>query len=464
MRGVYLILWIALAWNAPPSSQPSTTQLPPTTAEPHVAWPVQCIYQRLYPDRVVVLEPVFNKPAGARWELAVTYSGKELEALDAAGGRPVWPRSIACPAEPTLLRMDESRLVFITHYRVFALVRTSGAIAWQVGDELPDDPNIDPESVPWWTDRFMTAGRLYVVSSTGELMCIDPRDGSIRWRCDIGKDAYKGLIADDRYVYYAKPQVIGNILNVLDADSGVHVGAIPMNQKDRVAALRTISRGRVAVVIGRGILWIDLTKGELSGWVRSDGPVQLSALQSNAAGLFLASNKGLVLSYGNAEFVLGGASFDCGRASDQTWTAISAGDFYVAWDHALMAFDAAAAPIVVGPPPTSRPAFEPRWSVEHVAAFTRWPPLLTADAILTIEVDDKERGSAADTQPAGSQPDAAPRFRLRGFRRADGKEMDITREGPLRTEPLKSFGGLAVRDNALILLDGNRLIGYVGER
>ena len=38
--------------------------------------------------------------------------------------------------------------------------------------------------------------------------------------------------------------------------------------------------------------------------------------------------------------------------------------------------------------------------------------------------------------------------------------MRVSKDGVLITEPIESFGGLFARDGALILLDGNQLIGY----
>ena len=471
-----LFALIVLSLRAPTSQAQSPRQLAATQSSvaasqrsrlqdrPIVHWPVRRDYQRLYPDRVVVLEAVFPGSAPSWRGLAVTYSGRELEALDAVSGRPVWPRPVACPVEPTLLQMDENRLVFMTRYRVFALTAAGGTIAWQVGEELSEDRNVDWESAPSWTDRFMTERGLLVVSSAGELLCIDPRDGSIRWQCHIGKDAYTGLIADDRFVYYAERQAEGNVVNVLDAESGERVRAIDAVPEGRVDAIRTLSCGNVVVILGQRFVWIDAVAGKGRSWLRLEAPVQLSTVQCDGIRLFMASNRGSVLRIGITIPMLADASFERKQKSEQTWTTISGDDFYVAWDRALMVFDAGASLDVVGPPLPSGSELKPKWRIDNIPAFTRWPPMLTANAILTIEADDKERGGAAETQPTGSQPDAASRFRLRGFRRADGKEVDITRDGPLRTEPLRSFAGLAVRDGAIIVLDGNRLIGYVGDR
>jgi hypothetical protein len=44
----------------------------------------------------------------------------------------------------------------------------------------------------------------------------------------------------------------------------------------------------------------------------------------------------------------------------------------------------------------------------------------------------------------------------------DGRESPVTEAGALVTEPIKSLGGVFARNRCLLLLDGRRLVGYVG--
>jgi hypothetical protein len=470
----FCFLAIVLSFRAPValsqvSSHPGTTQRQAVASRssqpdnpPIVRWPVKKALQRLYPDRVVVLDPTFDKLPDTRWGLTVTYSGRKLEALDAVTGRAVWPQPVACPAEPTLLGISGTRYIFMTHYRIFALAGSSGAIAWQVGEEPADDPNLDPESISSWTDRVMTADRLYVVSNTGELVCIDLREGSVLWRCSTEKRISNVLTADDRYAYYVTRQDEGSEINVLDAESGVRARVIPMHSDDPVQALRTVSEGCLVAVLGRRVIGIDVVKGKNVWYLQFDDPCYLSALQSDETGFLIVWSSGWVYRGG----LVGGRreddlTFRCKKKFDQVWTTLSAEGFYIASDAALMAFDAGPLPSADRSPATSRPMSRPRWQVENVDAFTRWPPLLTADDILTITIENKPGTTTTSSQPASAQPESASRYRVRAWDRRSGTESRITPDGYLLTEPVKSFGGLHVRDHCLIVLDGDRLIGYV---
>ncbi|HVP09626.1 MAG TPA: PQQ-binding-like beta-propeller repeat protein [Phycisphaerae bacterium] len=420
-------------------------------------------FQRLYPDRVAVLDPAFDKLEGTRWNLAVTYSGRTLEILEASTGRPAWPRSIACAAEPTLLGMSGTHYVFATRHRIFALEGTDGALAWQIGEEPRDDPNIDPESIPSWTDRFMTARYLYAVSTTGELVGIDLGNGAVRWRHKVDKRVSNVLLADNRCVYYVTRQDEKTAIHVLDAESGAGVRVIPMAGEEPIQALRAASRGSFLAVMGQRVAWVHTATGEVGWQTTMYHAFPLSALQTNETGLFMAWNSGAVT---RLDFVERGSPadglFESGLESNQIWTTLCPADFYVAGDSAIMAFETRVWPQTDRQAATSRPTFKPRWRVERVAAFTCWPPLLTADAILTISIEGRDTTTTATTQAASSQPETVARFRVRAFSRADGHEIRIAADGALVTEPLKSFSGIHVRDNCVVVLDGDRLIGYPG--
>ena len=54
------------------------------------------------------------------------------------------------------------------------------------------------------------------------------------------------------------------------------------------------------------------------------------------------------------------------------------------------------------------------------------------------------------------------RYRLLRFDLRDGRRRPSGHEPEKNLDHVATFGGLFVRDRCLLILDGNRLIGYVG--
>ena len=80
------------------------------------------------------------------------------------------------------------------------------------------------------------------------------------------------------------------------------------------------------------------------------------------------------------------------------------------------------------------------------------PPRLCDNAILLV-TEDKSNGTPA-------KEGEGRRYRLRAVKRTDGNTIALCRDGDLVTDPLTAWGGAFPRADALIVLDGNRLIGY----
>ncbi|MBN2563633.1 MAG: PQQ-binding-like beta-propeller repeat protein [Phycisphaerae bacterium] len=466
-----LLTTIVLLWTptlihgqdlrSPPNERPRPAASQPAASmrEPVVPWPVKEAYRRLYPDRVSVLQPVFPDLPETDWDALISYSGGKLEALHARTGRTIWPQPVGCHAQPILLGTDADRYVFATPHRIFALARTTGRLAWGFGQQPPDDAGADPESILEWTKHFMTDRCLYATSDRGDLVCLDPRDGGLRWRVEGAVEASSLLAADDRFVCCAtmcpnsqNTATRGTvpIIAVRHADTGRLAREVQLSNDLPVHALSPVCGGMLMAILSNVIVLIDPATGRTSSRIETTGRFVVATSQATANALFVSTDGRRITKYhlpdGRVMWKTPRIGAD-GRAG--IWSHASGGLLYAASADALMAFDAADG--------------HPVWRVTEPPGLGLQSPQLTRDAIVTIspETHGPTRDRGVATAPADVDAIPATRYRVRRFDRATGRERPITSGTILLTEPLESFGGLFLRNHCLAVLDGSRLIGYV---
>ncbi len=100
------------------------------------------------------------------------------------------------------------------------------------------------------------------------------------------------------------------------------------------------------------------------------------------------------------------------------------------------------------------------WKAERPPGLEIQSPHVLSDSIVTVT-----RTSAPTTTSPADEPKPDPRFvhSIRRYRLSDGREIPPGKQGPIAMDDIRSFGGLFVRDRCLVILDGARLIGYVGK-
>ncbi len=436
----------ALAQTSGPTSYPDIV-----TAASLVVWPVRAAYHRSFTDRAVILSLAADPQADSTSDVILIHTAGRIEALAASTGRRLWPRSVACRREPLLIGSDENRHILATPHRIFALRRVDGRLSWQYGERPTDDAGVDPESLTVWTDLAMTVDRLVARSDRGELICVDLRDGNLRWRRDDSGAEAGRLVMHRHHLSYVQRRGLLRTLCVLDASSGEPIRTIDLDGDTPCQSLSRVADGGLLVLHSRTMLCIEPDAGAMRWRVRTSGRFMASTLATSGDGVFISDDGRHVTKY----------DLRTGRALWQTppigapdghgglWVRIAAGRLLTAASGMLAASD-----------PTDGRVL---WVAHNPPNLQAHPPVLVGDAIVTMEL--ATNGGA--TQPADgerviSAHSDSHRYRIRRFDLSDGRERSVIAGGELITRPLGASTRMWARRNALVILDGQRLIGYVG--
>ncbi len=407
-------------------------------------------YRRINPDRVAVLEPVFPNLPETRWDALLTYSGRQLEARHPLTARSLWSKPFLCATQPILIGMDAAHFVFATPYRLFALTRTSGQLAWDIGEPPPDDARADPESVPAYSFYYQTPRRLFSATDRGVLSCIDLENGRVVWENKTVGPLAGQLVADDVYCCCGGWQSGDYSITVLDAQSGHLLRQIKTDEKSPAQSLDLtggLDPTGVLVVRTASIERFDPANGKSQWKITAPDHFLSPTLQIDADSLVVSSDGRRLTRYNLEE---GRVLWRSSSFADE-FTALSCqsdgGILYVASDVALSALDLDDGRTL--------------WTTPCPAARGIQPPRLLSDRIITI-APESPRGEKDRTRQEPQVPEAqSVQYRITAYRRDNGRPLALGSSESILTEPLASFGGLYARDNALIVLDANRLIGYV---
>ncbi len=424
--------WCALLVPGQSASRP---------ADAAVRWPVRPAYSRLLPDKISILEPIDAESSDeARTGLqsdaeVLIYAGGKLDSLEAASGRSRWARPQPLEQMPTFIAARPHRLVFATLHSVFALNRTTGAEVWRVGDEPDADPQRDPEALPQWA-RFAACGdRIFCASDHNQVIAIDLRNGQVLWRARTD-EGVTHVAAGGRHVCCALGGTMRGRLLVFRADSGKRVRAI--DQPDRPTIVNLTLASSDAIHVTTTTAWrrfkIDADRRTID--VPIDGACwYIKGLADASDRLLVCSRDGLrrILLTGerDTEMILACRP----PATAQPWGMLRDGTLYISTGPRFSAYDPHAERLL--------------WTRERTKTSAS-QPVFTRDTILFIQPHDN--------------PDSgtSTRFHISGLLRTTGEPVAIAERPPLITPELASFGGLYVRRNALLILDDNLLIGYVG--
>lgn len=402
-------------------------------------------YRRLFPDKVSILEPMSAAPFGGASATppnapndVIVFAGGKIESLDAASGRSLWPEPKTCEAMPTFIAALPHRLIFATLHRVFAVNRTTGAEVWHVGDEPAADARRDSEALAQWTRFAARDERVFCASDRGELIAIDTRDGQVLWRRQTAAGGITHLTASDRHICCALGGKSRGRLLIYNAADGKLIRTIDQPDAPTIRDLAISRDGAICVSTATSWRQIAMDTGRLGADVPIDGACWLAAGIDRAPDVLLTCSRD------------GLRRFDLSREpqaktktvvsfrhppQSQPWGALCDETLYLAAGADFIAYDARRDRTL--------------WTIEKQQALAR-PPTFTRDAILFI---------TPHAEP--SSPDAE-RYEIAAASRATGRPLANAGPTPLITPPLASFGGLFVRRNALLVLDGNTLIGYVG--
>jgi outer membrane protein assembly factor BamB len=414
-----------------------------------IGWPVSEGYRRLHPDRVSILEPTFAALPDTSWDALISFSHGQIEARNPVTGRALWPAPMDCPVQPTLLGMDQTRLVFSTQFRIFALTRTSGQLAWEFGQEPPADPSLEPEASAAWTAHWMTSTRVYCASDRGEVLCLELSEGRPRWRRTLDNQLSGQLVADESYVYLPTWQGRNHGLVILDAGTGEVHKSIALGDGWPIQGLLPTTEGVVLAVFANMVNAIDPDSGKTLWHAVTADRLNLSTLQIDENGIYASRDGRRITMYQLADGQAAWTSPPVTRnEADGLWVQVSSGVLYTVGSDTITAFDTA----------TGRQL----WSIDQATDLRAAPPRIMEGSLLTIS---REGRTAEDSRkPKGDERPRKSKYVIRRNRLSDGREQPLVGDASLSFGPTDAFGGIYPRDGALIVLDASTIIGYVSKR
>lgn len=432
--------------------------------------PTTTSYTRLFPDRVSVLEPMYPDAPETSWDALMTYSAGQVDCRNPANGRSRWPRTSSLPVQPLFVGMDASRYFFATASSVLALTRTSGQTAWQYGREPDDDPNADPESIPAWVHHVLVGDRLYLASDRGEIVCLELSDGSVRWSAESAAPLTAAIVADDKYVCFATWRGGEFRVRALRADDGTTLRTASPSDAWPLYSMMLTRRHQLLLVRPTAISSMDPESGETVWQISAPDHFFLSTLQLDGDTLYVTTDARRISAHDLSDGRLLWRSEPIGPRADQgMWVQRLGGSLFAAASDRLACIDTADGRIL--------------WDVPCVGCLKSQAPRVTADGIITVTaMDARRRGAGRDADPEEATERAedgqesprqrGQRYRIGRFDLATGRMLDTAArgsvadtggDGRLVTDPAQSFGGVFLRDDAVILLDGSQLVGYVGK-
>ena len=129
---------------------------------------------------------------------AVSHGGR-MVSIDMRTGERIWTADIGSIETPWIL--GDFILVLTMDGQLVCLSSAQGRVRWV--SQLPafEDPD-DREGRINWTGPILAGGMIYVASSTGEMLAIDPLSGAIGERVDLGEPVNVPPVVADGTIYF----------------------------------------------------------------------------------------------------------------------------------------------------------------------------------------------------------------------------------------------------------------------
>lgn len=428
------------------------------------------MYQRVFEGPAAILEPVFPRLPDAPWQGAVLYEDGRVQLMNAATGRMEWPDPPAAPVQPTLLGMGRARLIFATPQRLFAVAASTGKVEWSIGEDARPDPRADPEESASYAMHVLTPSGLYSADDHGELIAVDPADGTVRWRAAVKLPVGGQLAANETYVCNTSWQDKSQAITVMDAVTGRSVATLRPGDDWPIQSVLLTPRDTLLAVTSNVIMCYDLPSGATAWTLTSDERFLLGTLQLDDEGLMISHDGGRITKYDLRDGLpLWTSPSLVESGGDPLWAELSDGRLVTASSNRLTVLDTADGQTL--------------WSQTVNGLLRIDPPRVARESVIAVvEVGAAEAraeyaayGSMTD-EPTTMPTDPAARERTRSLRilafdlesgqprrtRIERKQAERSAGGAsIVTPPLSAFGGLSLRDGAYLVLDGRRVLGYV---
>jgi outer membrane protein assembly factor BamB len=129
---------------------------------------------------------------------AVSHGGR-MVSIDMRTGERIWTTDIGSIETPWVL--GDFIFVITLDGQLVCLSSAQGRVRWV--SQLPafEDPD-DREGRINWTGPVLASGKVYVASSTGEMLALDPANGEISERADLGEPVNVPPVVADGTIYF----------------------------------------------------------------------------------------------------------------------------------------------------------------------------------------------------------------------------------------------------------------------
>lgn len=405
-------------------------------------------FTRLYQDKAVVLDPVFNTLPNTSWDALLVSAAGQVDARNPVTGRGLWPKPFSSKSQPTLLGMDSSRFILSTPWRIVAVTRTSGQISWEFGKDPADDPMLEPESTSPWTQQALVAERAYCASDRGEIVCVELSDGVLRWSHRADSSLAGPIAVDEKYFCFPTWQGSELVINVHDALTGKLQRKLSPTDAWPMQSMRLTRKHRLLLIRTTSIQSFDIETGKQDWFIPAPDHFALATLQTDSDSLYISPDGRRVHRYDLDDGRLVWRTHGIGKASEHgIWVGLSRGAMFVAGPDRIEAFDCADGRNL--------------WSASSQGCLAVQSPSITQDSIVTISIEPPRRNA----DDGANEIDKDRReYVIRRHSLESGATLSVKDGGPLVSEPITSFGGMHLRDKSIILLDGSSLIGYVDDK
>jgi outer membrane protein assembly factor BamB len=183
-------------------------------------------------------------------------------------------------------------VVLATLYEVIALDGSTGVRQWSHG-RMPDhvaDPGGDWEQGGAFRTHAVQDDVLLSVRDNGEIQSVAMSSGKVRWKHIYRPAAFGRVSLADPWVIYHVMQEGRTSLYVLDADTGLKVAEVVIDESRPVEDLFATIDGRGIVVTSRAISAYDLLTNAKLWSIELSGQIRPGSLAMDGSNLYFSDN------------------------------------------------------------------------------------------------------------------------------------------------------------------------------
>lgn len=406
-----------------------------------VRWPLENREGRVYQDDVAVVEPERAAPNAQPTRVLLTYAAGKIEASSPSTLRSIWPKPIDCPYQPRCLLVTVEHFICATSFELFAVDRRSGVVAWR----LPVTPGSHDAADLVDSDRWMrmsaTDDAILAIDSGRHFLCIDSTSGRPRWQVERVAGIPEHIDVNDRYAYCLGKSADATALDAVALADGRAIGSVQLND----AAVRLIATPFGPVLFtDTDVIGFDAEDLREQWRHTLTRPVVRRCFSVHGNYAFWLDGQGGLASM---ELKTGRMRLrdDLPLIAGAEWLAVMPAQRFsvVGNPGMLVGVDLVTGSIV--------------WRHSGRALPFAQPPIVVGDALIVVN-------RMAGSPPADNAYTPRERLLISRVDLRTGMSLEAGPSGDIMTAPVSQFRGLTIRNDAILLLDGPQLIGYVSTR